>query len=135
MKKGVLLLGTLLLAACGDESSRQASAFNVETQDALVVKTLPAIRQACPGLDVYSSEFLNVRVQENYRTTIVFDISETAKLPPLFRAYGHSCFVEISPDGKDIFIDKAPCKSVCLNRSQVPDGQLTLPLLGVETHG
>ncbi len=131
MKKGLLVVGGLLLAGCGDD---QSSIFNGESQDALVMKTLPAIRQACPGLDVYSGDFLNLRVQNNHRTTIAFDIPETAKLPPLFGANGHSCFIEISSEGKDIIIDKAPCKSVCLNRSQVPDGQLILPLQGTGTH-
>ncbi|MDG9783687.1 hypothetical protein [Metapseudomonas otitidis] len=134
MRKEVLLIGAALLGGCSEEA-QQASSFNVVTQNPLVIEALPSIRQACPGMDIYSSELKNVTVQEYYRTTIVFDVPETAKLPPLFRAGGHTCFIEIDSDGKGIFIDKGPCKSICLNRSQVPEGQLALPLQAMQANG
>lgn len=114
----------LMLAGCGGSES----VFEVSTDNTLVNDLLPKIRQACPGLDAYSSEFVNIRVQDNYRTTIAFDIPQSAKLPPYFMAEGHSCYVEIGGDGAEVFVEKGACKSVCLNRSQVPEGQLVLPL-------
>ncbi|WP_405119198.1 hypothetical protein [Pseudomonas leptonychotis] len=132
MNKGSFVaLAALALVGCGSETS----VFDVTTDDPFINSALPKIRQSCPGLDRYSGQFSNVRVEAGYRTAIVFDIPNSAKLPPLYNAGGHSCFVEIAPDGQGIFIEKDACKSICLDRSQVQEGQLALPLKGIQTNG
>jgi len=114
----------LILAGCGSSDT----IFEVPTDNALVKGSLQSIRQVCPGLDAYSSELTNIKVQNNIRTTIAFDIPAPAKMPPAFMAGGQSCFLELGADGKQVIIEKDACKAVCLNRAQVPDGQMVLSL-------
>lgn len=134
VKKGLLVLTVVLLAGCGEEAPKASSVFSVDTQDELVTNTLPAIRQACPGLNKYAGDFQDVRVEEQSRTTIVFHIPERNSIPEAYKADGHNCFVEIENDGRAILIEKAACKSVCLDHLAVPDGQLKLELSsGTET--
>jgi len=122
----LVVVAPLALLGCGAEST--SSVFTVASNDPLVSKTLPAIRQACPGLNKYTSQFEQVRVENGYRTAVVFDIPESARIPDSYKAYGHTCFIEIESDASSIFIEKAACKSVCLDQASVPDGQLKLPL-------
>lgn len=117
-----------MLYGC-DSGSVQAT-FNVESDDVLVKKVLPDIRQACPGLDKYAGQFEAVRVEHNYRTAIAFDIPEAARLPDGYKAGGHTCFLEVDDDGSVLFIEKAACKSVCLDQTDVPEGQMKLQLGG-----
>lgn len=116
-----------VLSAC--DSGGLQSKFNVESDDVLVKQVLPEIRQACPGLDKYSGQFESVRVEHNYRTTIAFDIPDAARLPDGYKADGHTCFLEVDDDGSLLLIEKAACKSVCLDQTDVPEGQMKL-LLG-----
>lgn len=132
MKKQAFLAAALLLTGCGDESAKKEVIFKVATQDALVLQTMPAIRHACPGLDRYAADFQAVRVEEQFRTTIAFDVPERNGVPEHYKASGHSCFVEIEKDGSAIFIEKKACKSLCLDRLDVPDGQLKLSLASVK---
>lgn len=127
MKRWSLGLTALALVGCGSESA--GSKFSVTTNDTLVANALPAIRQACPGLDKYASQFKAVRVEDNYRTSVVFDIPETAQIPDSYKAGGHSCFVEIDPDGKSIIVEKLACKSVCLDQAETPNGPLKIALI------
>lgn len=122
----LVAVAPLALLGCGAESA--SSVFTVTSNDPLVSKALPAIRQACPGLDTYASQFKQIRIENNYRTAVVFDIPEAARIPDAYKASGHTCFIEIAPDGSGIFVEKMACKSVCLDRADVPDGQLKLPL-------
>jgi hypothetical protein len=117
----------LVMSGCGAESA--STVFTLTSNDPLVSKALPAIRQACPGLDTYASQFKQIRIENNYRTAIVFDIPEAARIPNTYKASGHTCFIEIAPDGSGIFVEKAACKSVCLDQADVPEGQLKLPLV------
>lgn len=128
MNKGLLMLSVLLLAGCGEEAPKASAVFSVNTQDKLVTNALPAIHQACPGLNKYADDFQDVRVEEQFRTTIVFQIPEHNSIPEAYKADGHNCFVEIEGDGRSIVIEKLACKSVCLDRLDVPDGQLKLKL-------
>lgn len=128
MWKGILALAIGMLAACGGDAPEQPAAFNVVTKDKLTLASLPSIRQACPGLDKYAGSFRNTRVEEQYRTTIAFDVNDRNTIPELYKAAGHSCFVEIEKDGSVILIEKKACKSVCLDQLDVPDGQLKLTL-------
>lgn len=126
----LVALAPLALLGCGAESA--SSVFTVTSNDPLVSKALPAIRQACPGLDTYSSQFKQIRVENNYRTAVVFDIPEAARIPDAYKAYGHTCFIEIAPDGSGIFVEKMACKSVCLDQVNTPDGQLKIALASDE---
>ncbi|MDH1007404.1 hypothetical protein N5J43_00725 [Pseudomonas nicosulfuronedens] len=128
MRKGVLALTLGVLAACGGEEPKQPAEFSVSTQDELVLTSLPSIRQACPGLDKYAGSFQNARVEPQFRTAIVFDINERNAIPAPYKAGGHSCFIEIEKDGSAILVEKLACKSVCLDRVDVPDGQLRIAL-------
>ncbi|TBV10238.1 hypothetical protein DNK08_07105 [Stutzerimonas kirkiae] len=121
-----------MLAGCGKEPPKEPSVFNVDTQDELVIKSLPATRQACPGLNRYASDFQDIRVEQQYRTTIVFHIPERSGIPDAYKAGGHNCFLEIEGDGSAIFLEKLACKSVCLDKVDVPDGQLRLGLVSEE---
>ncbi|MFD2645115.1 hypothetical protein [Pseudomonas japonica] len=132
MRKWSAVLITLAIAGCGEkvpeQSQSSASVFTVETKDDLVRKALPATRLACPGLDRYASQFDNVRVEKHFRTSIVFHIPEDSTVPESYKAGGQNCFVEIEDDRSAIVVEKLACKSVCLDKLNVPDGQLKLEL-------
>jgi hypothetical protein len=128
MWKGILAAALGMLTACGGDAPKQPTVFNVPTKDELVLASIPAIRQACPGLDKYAGSFQGTRVEDQFRTTIVFDVSERNTIPEPYKATGHSCFIEIEKDGSAILIEKKACKSVCLDQLDVPDGQLKISL-------
>lgn len=136
MKTLGIALVTLSLAGCGDGTPEQLatapSIFSVDTQDELILKTLSATRLACPGLNKYANAFESIRVEEQYRTAIVFHIPESSSIPDSYKAAGQNCFIEVEYDGSAIFLEKLACKSVCLDTVEVPDGQLKLPLLSEE---
>ncbi|MBT2294531.1 hypothetical protein [Pseudomonas fluorescens] len=119
-------LSLLHLTGCGKESP--PSVFTVTSNDELVVNTLPAIRDACPGLDKYAQSFENVRVGGHFRTAILFDVPESITIPATYQAGGHTCYIEIDSDGKTIYIEKLACKSICLDQLDTPDGQLKIGL-------
>jgi hypothetical protein len=123
---GLLGLSLLGLSGCGKEVA--PSVFAVSSSDQLVIKALPGIRQVCPGLDKYSQTFKNIRVGGDFRTAILFDIPEIARIPDAYNAGGHTCYVEIDSTGKSIFIEKLACKSICLDQLNTPDGQLKIDL-------
>lgn len=120
------------IAVCGMlygcDTGSTLTTFGVTSDDPLVGKALPGIRQACPGLDKYAGQFESVRVESHYRTAVVFDIPEAARIPDAYKAGGHTCFLEIDGDGSTLYIEKLACKSVCLDQFDVPEGQLKLPL-------
>lgn len=124
---GFLVIASLALSGCGNESG--PAEFKVITNDAVVTNALPAIRKVCPGLDKYAAQFSNVRVEQQFRTAILFEVSSSSKIPDPFKAGGHTCFIEIDADGKNIFIEKKACKSICQDQTTTPDGQLKLSLL------
>ena len=129
MKKRILeTLGFSLLVLSVCEQASASSVFSVSSDDPLVMKTLPAIRQVCPGLDKYSQAFESVRVEENFRTSILFDIPELARIPDAYKAGGHTCYIEIDSKGKSVFIEKLACKSICLDQLNTPNGQLKIDL-------
>lgn len=134
--KWSVALAAFALAGCGEAEQQQTTAalalFTVDTQDELVLKTLPATRLACPGLNRYADRFEKVRVEPQYRTAIAFHIPEQSGIPDAYKAGGHNCFIEIESDGSAVLIEKMACKSVCLDQTEVPEGQLKLPLLSEE---
>lgn len=123
---GLLGLSLLALSGCGKEAT--PSVFSVSSDDHLVIKTLPGVRQVCPGLDKYSQTFENIHVEDRYRTTVIFDVPDTSHIPDAYKAGGHTCYVEIDSTGKSIFIEKQACKSICLDQLNTPDGQLKIDL-------
>lgn len=124
---GVTLgLSLSVLSGCGKEPI--TAGFQVVSDDPLVVQTLPSIRHACPGLDKYSQVLENVRIEENFRKSILFDVPESARIPDAYKAGGHTCYLEIDSSGKSIFIEKSGCKSICLDQLKTPDGQLKIDL-------
>lgn len=122
------LLGFSLLYLSGCGEGPPITEFVVVSDDELVTKSLPAIRRACPGLDKYSSSFEKARIENNYRTSILFDVRESSKIPEAFKAGGHTCYVEIDSTGKSIYIEKLACKSICLDQLNTPEGQLKIDL-------
>jgi len=124
---GLLGLSLLGLSGCGKESS-VPSVFAVSSDDQVVIKSLPGVRQVCPGLDKYAQTFRNIRVEDHFRTSIIFDVPETARIPDAYKAGGHTCYVEIDSAGKSIFIEKLACKSICLDQLNAPEGQLKIDL-------
>ena len=123
---GLVALFSMALSGCGVESG--PAEFKVITSDPVVVKALPAIRKACPGLDKYAPLFSNIRVEQNYRSAILFEVAESSKIPDTYKAGGNTCFIEVDADGKNIFIEKQACKSICQDQVTTPDGQLKLSL-------
>lgn len=122
----VIGFSLLVLSAC--QSVLASSVFSVSSEDPLIINTLPAIRQACPGLDKYSQAFENIRVEDNFRTSVVFDVQESNTIPEAYKASGHTCYIEVDSKGKNIFIEKLACKSICLDQMKTPDGQLKIDL-------
>lgn len=116
----------LYLSGCGD--GPPTTEFVVVSDNELVTKSLPAIRRACPGLDKYSSSFEKARIENNYRTSILFDVRESSKVPGAYKAEGHTCYLEIDSTGKSIYVEKLACKSICLDQLNTPDGQLKIDL-------
>lgn len=99
-----------------------ASVFTVNTDNTLVQKTLPTIRQLCPGLDKYAGEFSDINVDDGYyfRTTLKFHIDENAKIPNEYAAQGNNCFIDINDDST-VTIHKSACQSVCLDHESSHD--------------
>lgn len=112
------------LAGCSGEPGSKE--FKVITSNRLVTSALPSIRKACPGLDKYSRELSNVRVEQQFRTAILFEVSGSNKIPETYKAGGQTCFIEI--DGNSVFIEKTACKSVCKDQLTTSEGQLKLSL-------
>ena len=122
----LLTLFSLTLSGCGAGSG--STEFKVVTRDSVVTSALPAIRKVCPGLDKYAAQFSNLRVEQQFRTAILFEVSNSSKIPDAYKAGGHTCFIEIDADGNNIFIEKNACKSVCQDQLTTSEGQLKLSL-------
>lgn len=125
--RNIVLLSVLLIVGCDDESgsSNQAESaaikaveFSIQTNNALIKSTLPAIRHALPGLNTYATQFKNIHVEDNYWASIVFNIPDNADIPHEYAVQGHNCFIEINKDGSAIKVPKSPCKSALLDREE-----------------
>lgn len=123
---GLLTFFIFALTGCGGESD--SAEFKVITSDSLVTNALPNIRKVCPGLDIYSRQLSNIRVEQLFRTAIIFEVSGSSKIPEAYKAGGQTCFIEIDADGKNIFIEKMACKSVCQDQLMTSEGQMKLSL-------
>ena len=128
-----------ILSGCGDKAdsaetstpAKEHSVFNVETDNPVVKRELPFIRQQCPGLDKYAANFENVEVSgDDLRpvTTVQFHIKNENNIPGGYIASDHNCFLFISNDDHEVKISKSACQSVCLDKMDVPGGDLIVKL-------
>lgn len=141
MKKKILFAAILIISAllgCTKEKQEFQIVIPQELDNepkAIVMKAWPAVKRACPGLDRYSDMITFDGIETSIsagmdkwleetghkekegKVTIRFKVSEESKNPTIYRAYGHTCFLEISRNGKYLTIPKEPCASLCLDRN------------------
>jgi hypothetical protein len=133
----ILLLFTTILAGCGNPP-----ALDIHIPDTLdpeikqlVTMSWPKIKQLCQGLDKHADALKFKGIQNNYNISVVFNIPDTStSIPDHYMAGGHTCYFDISRDGKRLIIAKEGCKAVCLDRALKDDelasqGDLVLPLI------
>lgn len=134
-----LLPTIFFLAGCGDNTdpvdvqsqAAEHSIFSIETNNSIVKRELPFIRQQCPGLDKYAVNFEKFEVSEDSLrsvTTVQFHIKEDNNIPGEYIASGHNCFLFISNDTHEVKISKAACQSVCFDKTDVPGSDLIVKL-------
>ncbi|HHX3708655.1 TPA: hypothetical protein ACU9XO_001238 [Citrobacter freundii] len=134
-----LLPMIFLLAGCGDNadptdvqsSAANHAVFSVETDNPIVKRELPFIRQQCPGLDKYAVNFDKFEVSDDSMrpvTTVQFHIKDDNNIPNNYAASGNNCFLFISNNAQEVKISKSACQSVCLDRMDVPGGDMVIKL-------
>ncbi|WP_249417419.1 hypothetical protein [Escherichia fergusonii] len=136
MKHFILPLGVcaLLLSGCSDDDAAQVSApttFNIETDNPVVKRELPFIRQQCSGLDKYAANFDSFKVYDDSQrpvTTVEFHVKDKNDIPGNYTASGHTCFLFISNNTHEVKISKSACQSVCFDKADVPGGDLVVKL-------
>ncbi|WP_171847138.1 hypothetical protein [Enterobacter chengduensis] len=123
MRKMFLALTLSLLFGCdsgtdgvSNSPSTPSIEFGVKTDDVIVNKLLPAIKNLLPGLNRYADQFDNIRVEQNYWLTIEFHVPENASIPKEYLSQGNNCFIEINKEGTAVKVPKSACKSVALDR-------------------
>jgi predicted small lipoprotein YifL len=141
-------LGLLIftLAGCGDDApstqpapAKQAPPLEIKMPEGvrpetkkLLTAAWPKIRQACSGLDTYAASLREQSVEEGYRPGITVKIPESdTGIPGEYMARGHTCFFDVSKDGRRLVIAKEGCQNLCLDRQRESNGDLTLFLTGV----
>jgi len=87
----------------------------------LAEKSIPKIRAACPGLNKYGNALVYKGIEDslNYanKITVMFNVSDDkSDIPNDYRAWGHSCYIDVDASGEKISIAKSPCKAVCLDQ-------------------
>ena len=135
-----------MLIACSDEkpsSAQPLPAVTVPTTASagvadVVAAAWPKAIQACPGLVKFATDLSFVGVEDNYsvappharRIDVKFKVAESPKqVPAEYRAFGHTCFFSLSPDGTKLSIAKTACASICLDSaSSSSGGDLTVGL-------
>ena len=136
MKKVVTPLVAFVLFGCGQQQS-----FDIAVPDTLDPKAKqvlqeawPKVKKACVGLDRHAKALQFEGIQNNYSIAVVFRVPEqSSSIPDRFMAAGHTCYLEVSQDGKQLTVAKEGCKAVCLDRQIQQDdptgqGNLELPL-------
>lgn len=98
----------------------------------------PKVIATCPGLTKYSSEMTFEQIYENFGISTdksAERISVQVKMPTgptiipaEYRTYGHTCYFEVSRDGKALLIAKGACQSACLDKETSLGRDMVLPL-------
>jgi hypothetical protein len=121
----VLLLVLTVSAGCGSENSTNSFKINLPKDPALLTKTravLPAVLNACPGLNKYAGDFSVAEVglgsMRDYEGGIEITFAVTDRpheLPSSIRtrSMGQTCYLNVKPDGSKIYIGKSGCHSIC----------------------
>lgn len=88
----------------------------------------PKAVKACPGFKKYEGDLTFKEVTDNFAYAppesmfidVVFKVSDSPKLiPSTYKAFGHTCYFSISPDGSTLSIAKSPCARVCVDQRDV----------------
>lgn len=123
MRKMFLALALSLLFGCdsgadgvSNSPSTPSIEFSVKTDNVIVNKLLPAIKNLLPGLNRYADQFDNIRVEQNYWLTIEFHVPENANIPKEYLSQRNNCFIEINKEGTAVKVPKRACKSVALDK-------------------
>lgn len=130
--KAAVVAIALLIVGCSQEQApikEQSLRFELP-QDlkpevtARLKASWPKVMAACPGLTKYAVDLSFAGVEDNLefapddakRIEMKFKVSENpTRVPASYRAFGHTCYFGVSPDGKNLLISKSPCASVCFD--------------------
>ncbi|WPM84838.1 hypothetical protein QNH14_21350 [Apirhabdus apintestini] len=129
----------LVLSGCGDNTdpadtsttAKEHPVFSVETDNPVIKRELPFIRQQLPGLDKYADSFEKIEVSEDSErpvTTVQFHIKDENNIPSDYIASGHNCYLFISNNAHEVKISKSACQAVFFDKTDVPGGDLTVKL-------
>jgi hypothetical protein len=124
------------LVGCGDNPKLEIQVAPDARPEVkhLIDEAWPKVKRVCSGLDRYSKALTFKRIEGYDNATLVFEIPEqNSGIPSNYMADGHTCFFEISKDGKQVSIAKEGCKALCLDRrieanEAIAHGDLILPL-------
>ena len=119
-----------VLSGCGDNTdpadtsttAKEHAVFSVETDNPVVNRELPFIRQQLPGLDKYADSFEKIEVSEDSErpvTTVQFHIKDENNIPSDYIASGHNCYLFISNNVHEVKISKSACQAVLFDRFNV----------------
>lgn len=134
MRQLLLPLVLLMLSGCDGDSTVQQpvpTIFDIKTDNPIVKRELPFIRQQCPGLDKYVANFDQFKVYDDKQrpvTTVEFHVKDENNIPGNYIASGHTCFLFISNNTHEVKIPKSACQSVCFDKADVPGGELFVKL-------
>ncbi len=135
-KKFSAFLLVSFLAACSEKPKLQI--IIPDSLDpavkSLAIQSWPKIKNVCPGLDRFSGGLEFQGIEDNRDVSIIFKIPEgDSEIPGHYGAAGHTCYFDVSHDGKNLTVAKEGCKAICLSRSlekndPLQNGDLVLPL-------
>lgn len=125
-----------LLAGCGDKAPLDLKLPDGTTPDIqkLLTQAWPKIKENCPGLDRFADALKFKGIEDNYAVSVVYQIPESGtSIPDHYMAGGHTCYFDVSQDGKKLTVAKEGCKAVCLGRAiqrdeAINQGDLVIPL-------
>lgn len=117
--------------SCSKNTKMAANAFQVSTLDNispeakdLVSRSLPKIREACPGLEKFGTDlknniihdYMGLDEKESRKVTIEVVVPNGESIiPDRYRAWGQHCYLDVSADGSSLSVAKTACKSVCMD--------------------
>lgn len=141
MKK-ITLLAFVAAILCGCSQEQQQLTFempsDINPQIKQVVEVAwPKMLAACPGFNRYASDMSFAGIEDNLayapddakRIEVKFKVTESpVRIPVSYRAFGHTCYFGVTPDGKKLTISKSPCASICANSEISTTGNYEKPL-------